>query len=305
MDLFGDWFNGLFDYFHHWIKYLAHLYFGTSEIERICSGQHNSLMTNDLSKSIRKSKKLEELNRIVSNYREFEVIKAQETIQTIKKIPNTKLLLLSNLKICLKQIRMMSIIYSELDKIKSTVFSYDNPEHVNSLDSLWNCLKPNIQRSEAKFSSEWGDLGFQGKDPSTDFRGMGFLGLDQLVYFSKTHKSQARKVLEISQTQAYFPFAATGINITAFVMELLRSHKLDRTIYSMMDEALLTDTLFHPNGFSANKICVDLCLHIVYEIYSKLYIQFGEVWLFEKPKDLMDFPEIFSRFKVRVSQDSM
>ena len=29
---------------------------------------------------------------------------------------------------------------------------------------------------------QWTEIGFQGNDPRTDFRGMGVLGLDQLLY---------------------------------------------------------------------------------------------------------------------------
>jgi hypothetical protein len=35
-------------------------------------------------------------------------------------------------------------------------------------------------------------LGFQGKDPCTDFRGMGLLGLDVLVYLGELYPKVAR-----------------------------------------------------------------------------------------------------------------
>jgi len=33
----------------------------------------------------------------------------------------------------------------------------------------------------SRVSDQWTDLGFQGHDPATDFRGMGLLGLQQLM----------------------------------------------------------------------------------------------------------------------------
>ena len=33
------------------------------------------------------------------------------------------------------------------------------------------------RKLESRISDSWKDIGFQGDDPSTDFRGMGFLGL--------------------------------------------------------------------------------------------------------------------------------
>ena len=35
---------------------------------------------------------------------------------------------------------------------------------------------------EARLSKQWQDVGFQGNNPATDFRGMGLLGLRCLVY---------------------------------------------------------------------------------------------------------------------------
>lgn len=40
---------------------------------------------------------------------------------------------------------------------------------------------------EARISKQWQDLGFQGNNPATDFRGMGMLGLQCLLY---PHSSQ-------------------------------------------------------------------------------------------------------------------
>jgi hypothetical protein len=34
---------------------------------------------------------------------------------------------------------------------------------------------------ESRLSKQWTDVGFQGDDPKTDFRGMGMLGLNQLL----------------------------------------------------------------------------------------------------------------------------
>ena len=45
---------------------------------------------------------------------------------------------------------------------------------------LWVVLT-NGQHLESRTSSQWTQIGFQGEDPMTDFRGMGMLGLDQLV----------------------------------------------------------------------------------------------------------------------------
>ena len=45
---------------------------------------------------------------------------------------------------------------------------------------LWHTLMPN-QRLQSRVSKQWTDIGFQGEDPMTDFRGMGMLGLHNLL----------------------------------------------------------------------------------------------------------------------------
>jgi len=48
---------------------------------------------------------------------------------------------------------------------------------------LWNSLQPDVALTE-RISPQWTVIGFQGSDPATDFRGMGLLGLLNLVWAS-------------------------------------------------------------------------------------------------------------------------
>lgn len=45
---------------------------------------------------------------------------------------------------------------------------------------LWSSLKPDFPL-KSRIGQHWGEIGFQGDDPATDFRGMGLLGLKNLV----------------------------------------------------------------------------------------------------------------------------
>jgi len=51
---------------------------------------------------------------------------------------------------------------------------------VTGLVQLWNNLQPNVTLI-GRISPQWTDIGFQGSDPATDFRGMGLLGLLDLL----------------------------------------------------------------------------------------------------------------------------
>jgi len=50
----------------------------------------------------------------------------------------------------------------------------------NGLVQLWNTLHPDIVLTQ-RVSPQWTLIGFQGNDPATDFRGMGLLGLLNLL----------------------------------------------------------------------------------------------------------------------------
>ena len=44
---------------------------------------------------------------------------------------------------------------------------------------------------------QWVDIGFQGKDPSTDFRGAGMLGLEQLLAITDHGSDYRKEALEM------------------------------------------------------------------------------------------------------------
>merc|ERR1711939_816863 len=76
---------------------------------------------------------------------------------------------------------------------------------------------------EGRFTKAWGRLGFQGKDPATDFRGTGALGLETLHYLSVRHTNSAQAILEHDENGC-FPLALAAISITATLMDLLQQH---------------------------------------------------------------------------------
>ncbi|KAF2346543.1 ELMO domain [Trinorchestia longiramus] len=67
----------------------------------------------------------------------------------------------------------------------------------DKLRKLWKALKPDATLQNI-VSKQWQEIGFQGDDPCTDFRGMGLLSLENLLYFAETHESAARHVLSRS-----------------------------------------------------------------------------------------------------------
>ncbi|KAJ1538097.1 hypothetical protein HK096_001794, partial [Nowakowskiella sp. JEL0078] len=88
----------------------------------------------------------------------------------------------------------------------NTPFDKLNLIHERKLELLWTLYKPDVPYQ--RITKNWTSIGFQGSDPSTDFRGMGLLGLDDLIYFMKNHKEKATRVLNTStRPAAWFSMA--------------------------------------------------------------------------------------------------
>jgi len=146
-----------------------------------------------------------------------------------------------------------------------------------NLQTLWIQLKPGINLPEQK-SKQWGELGFQGTDPATDFRGMGHLGLLNLIFYAQFDNTNAREtLLESCLPSNAYPFAITGINLTSWILNLLKQGKLNEHLYV--------------NGVTHDEFC---------RLYCNLFTEFGKFYVSSKPKNLMDFPNIMNKFKEQI-----
>ena len=104
--------------------------------------------------------------------------------------------------------------------LKCTPYSSANPSHERLLRRLWECGFPGVPLTQ-RCNEHWLHLGFQGSDPATDFRGMGILGLTNLVYFGEHYPDVFRRLVT-AQGKRDYPLACAGINVTSMLLELLR-----------------------------------------------------------------------------------
>lgn len=85
-----------------------------------------------------------------------------------------------SLRQCLRQIWGYKQLVQEVEKLRSEGYDSENLEHERTLLQLWALLQPGIPLTTRK-TKQWQNIGFQGEDPKTDFRGMGTLGLENLM----------------------------------------------------------------------------------------------------------------------------
>jgi hypothetical protein len=96
--------------------------------------------------------------------------------------------------------------------------SWDNLEHEDLFRRLWKALKQDP--FPGRKDNKWKDLGFQGADPQTDFRGAGVLALEALVYWAEKHRRFAKDLVSV-QDQRTYPLCTAGINCISLTMKLL------------------------------------------------------------------------------------
>ncbi|PSS15778.1 ELMO domain-containing protein [Actinidia chinensis var. chinensis] len=67
-------------------------------------------------------------------------------------------------------------------------------------------------------------MGWQGSDPSTDFRGGGYVSLENLIFFAKFYLDAFQSLLhkrDGSRAEWEYPFAVAGINLSFMLVQML------------------------------------------------------------------------------------
>lgn len=112
----------------------------------------------------------------------------------------------------------------------------------------------------------------------SDFRGMGLLGLDNLLYFAEEYNGAARHVLSHSLHPVHgYTFAIVGINLTSMAYTLLKKGVAKTHIYNL--------NTTHPT------------IEHFHKFYCYLFFEFDKYWMECKPASLMDFSSIHDKFQ--------
>jgi hypothetical protein len=156
---------------------------GTSELERICGLQIPSYQrTLFLEKYFQRSRQLAVggLGARLALLPAWEDKKAVAAdVLRAKRIEKPSPEVVAALEESLRQMISLSQLVATLD-IARKPYDSESVEHELMLMRLWKGLRPNVHLSSRK-CEEWNEIGFQGRDPATDFRGMGILGLTNML----------------------------------------------------------------------------------------------------------------------------
>jgi len=186
----------------------------------------------------------------------------------------------------------------------SVPYDSTNSNHESLLLQLWKLSYPNVAL-RSRISSEWKKLGFQGTDPSTDFRGGGVFSLNNLLYFAEHYPQKYEKFLRGSHHKESYPFAITGMNITMLLMGILGFGMIKKDV-KIQSKANFAQLLFistdqieldaerktEPNSELRKKKPFE-------ELYCICFDMFDEEWVGVQAS-YMDFPKVIATTRSKI-----
>ena len=208
----------------------------------------------------------------------------------------------------LARLQLLQVASSSLVARSQVAYDLSNASDASALRELWRLLQPasaGPPPTDLK-SKAWQDLGFQGKDPSTDWRSVGMLGLDSMLHFARTHEKAGRaraivqsavKGIREENPLGWYPFALASITITDFAHRLLKVRGLT---YFLLAHA----------APSAGAEAVEAAFH---RLVSLLLLHFHQHWVHLQTSDhheearrtrpvVMDFERVVRSWRIEVAR---
>ncbi|XP_048837064.1 ELMO domain-containing protein 1-like [Brienomyrus brachyistius] len=275
------------------LKFVMRKVTGRCELQRIChNNKPGARRTLKIESSLKFSKS--ELLQTAVSAQLDSVEKIIDDIITLKNInPDANPQLGVSLQASLFQIVGYRSLVVEVERLRRESYDCENPKHEEMLLKLWKCLCPDTPLT-GRISKQWCDIGFQGNDPKTDFRGMGILGLSNLLYYAEHDRANALQLLHDSQQPKSskmskaeweksqldkaigYSFAIVGINITDLAYRLLVGGALKTHLYNVAPEM--------PSIANFQ------------QTFCYLMQEFHRFWMEEDPRDIMEFNRIRDKF---------
>jgi len=303
MELVAQMFSVISWYLRPLIKWFLRQATRLCELQRVCYGEtggaprtiavENSLLYSRNPAIVKLLETLDEKGKCNLNSEDQKtyIDSCCSEIMKIKEIkPDLHRQFVQSMTSCLRQILGYKQLVHQIEQLRSEQFDAENLQHEMQLLQLWTLLQPDNPLLK-RVTKQWQTIGFQGEDPKTDFRGMGMLGLSNLVYFAKEFSSAARHILSHShhpqfghislpgceQPSVRYSFAIVGINLTHLA-------------YKMLKDGILKSHMFNVNQYKPS-------IENFHHFYSYLFIEFDKFWLECQPKDIMEFNRIRDLFE--------
>jgi hypothetical protein len=87
-------------------------------------------------------------------------------------------------------------------------------------------------------------MGFQGDDPTTDFRSAGMLSLKLLLYFGTHYREEMKLCMATFIENDYYHYAVTSIHVTIWTLDYLKSTYFDELLISSEDSRIIGEEIY-------------------------------------------------------------
>lgn len=171
-------------------------------------------------------------------------------------------------------------------------YNGSNPTHQDALKQLWQHAFPDTPFISLRHQ-KWTDMGWQRDDPASDFRGGGFVALQNLLYLAQEEPALFRSLLHKShgtRSDWEYPFAVAGINLTVMLEEVIGLRD-SRTAALLPDPQ--TSRTAAGRGF-LQQLSVSECAFE--ELYCMAFELLDREWLSMRAS-YMDFPAVIGRVR--------
>lgn len=171
------------------IKWFLRHFTRLCELQRICYGEESGARRKkaiEESLSLSRTQRVQEMIKTLNEYVTTEKVTGVELHEYLhgKLVPNTVTIILKVKKIkpkihpdfgptlgtCIETIWSYRRLCFDIENIRKIPYDSGNFEHEDKLLRLWRLLMPD-RSLDARISKQWQEIGFQGDDPMTDFRG--------------------------------------------------------------------------------------------------------------------------------------
>ncbi|XP_023328484.1 ELMO domain-containing protein 2 [Eurytemora carolleeae] len=258
------------------------------ELQRVCYGEPaGAQRTLAVEQSLKLSRN-KQISVILSNLDTQTNLSEQETKKfiedSVNSIMKTKSIkpdlhrqFVSSMSACFKHMIGYRQIMHRVETLRCEAYDENKLDHEVQLLELWRLLQPNTDLDK-RVTKQWQVIGFQGDDPKTDFRGMGMLGLQNLIYFAREYSSAAKHILSHSHHPKFGLFTALPSDTPS-------------TSYSIIYISSVSAIL------SSIYLLFQLFYHLYIFCFSYLFIEFDKFWLEMEPRDIMEFNRIRDLFE--------
>jgi ELMO domain-containing protein len=212
--------------------------------------------------------------------------------------------LLPNLRLCIEAVQFQARTLRAAQALASTPVDTSSQPHCTALLEVWQLLSPGrVLPGSPSDCDGWADLGFQGRNPATDFRGTGALGLSHLLALARTRTAAAQGILRRTDLPYRgYPLALASIHACALSLRLLQGGQL-RLRVAAPDAAASSAAAVRDSDESSVQP-PEQGLTQLSDVSATLVMMLDEEWAaaVPPPASVMDFGRIWVAVEARARQ---